>query len=93
MNEKNDTIQQTYDLTRRWYTTPSKNHIEIEKFLLILNSLKINTQNYSPSELASKKWIGLSTSKSLHYWSAAITEQDFKEANYQYIPFKYLLTL
>ena len=85
--------ENTYDLNSRWYTELSKNPVDIEKILLILESLKINNYNHNVQNLLTKKWLGLSHDKILSSFTSAITPLDFKIYNYNYIPFEYLLTL
>lgn len=85
--------ENTYDLNSGWYTELSKNPVDIEKILLILESLKINNYNHNVQNLLTKKWLGLSHDKILSSFTSAITPLDFKISNYNYIPFEYLLTL
>lgn len=85
--------ENTYDLNSGWYTELSKNPVDIEKILLILESLKINNYNNNVQNLLTKKWLGLSHDKILSSFTSVITPLDFKISNYNYIPFEYLLTL
>ncbi len=85
--------ENTYDLNSGWYTELSKNPVDIEKILLILESLKINNYNHNVQNLLTKKWLGLSHDKILSSFTSVITPLDFKISNYNYIPFEYLLTL
>ena len=85
--------ENTYDLNSAWYTELSKNPVDIEKILLILESLKINNYNHNVQNLLTKKWLGLSHDKILSSFTSVITPLDFKISNYNYIPFEYLLTL
>lgn len=85
--------ENTYDLNSAWYTELSKNPVEIEKILLILEALKINNYNHNVQNLLTKKWLGLSHGKTLSSFTSGITPVDFKNSNYNYIPFEYLLTL
>lgn len=85
--------ENTYDLNSGWYTELSKNPVDIEKIILILESLKINNYNHNVQNLLTKKWLGLSHDKILSSFTSAITPLDFKISNYNYIPFEYLLTL
>lgn len=85
--------ENTYDLNSGWYTELSKNPVDIEKILLILESLKINNYEHNVQNLLTKKWLGLSHDKILSSFTSAITPVNFKISNYNYIPFEYLLTL
>ena len=85
--------ENTYDLNSAWYTELSKNPVDIEKILLILESLKINNYEHNVQNLLTKKWLGLSHDKILSSFTSSVTALDFKISNYNYIPFEYLLTL
>ena len=85
--------ENTYDLNSRWYTELSKNPVDIEKILLILESLKINNYEHNVQNLLTKKWLGVSHGKILSSFTSATTPVNFKISNYNYIPFEYLLTL
>ena len=82
-----------YDLNKDWYTELPTNQVDIEKILLILESLKINNYEHNVQNLLTKKWLGLSHDKILSSFTSATTPVNFKISNYNYIPFEYLLTL